>query len=106
MALRGVLDFAVDEGGGLHGALMQDDGSQIAAAGQVDGLAIHLVFDLGEEQTVFGVGTARAAITNDTCGLALGGPFAGPAPGDMGDWLARKGGGNPSSVAPCDPTCD
>ena len=106
VALAGILDFKVDASGDLGGKLRGPDGSEIPAAGQVDGRAIHLVFDLGDEQTVFGVGAARGEITNDTCGLALGGPFVGPQPGDMGDWLARKVGDNPSSDI-CGPTsCD
>jgi hypothetical protein len=106
VALLGVFDFRVDEAGVLYGKLMQENGGEILAAGQVNGRAIHLVFELGEEQLVFGVGTAKVRITNDTCGLALGGPFVGPAPGDSGDWLARRLGGNPGSTPACDVACD
>lgn len=106
VALKGVFDFKVDEDGTLYGQLMQENQEEILAAGQVIGRAIHLVFALGEDQTVFGVGTAKARITNDTCGLALGGPFVGPAPGDAGDWLARRLGGNPGSTPACDVGCD
>jgi hypothetical protein len=106
VALIGVFDFKVDEEGTLYGKLMQGDGGEILAAGQVNGRAINLVFALGEEQHVFGVGTAKAKITNDTCGLVLGGPFVGPAPGDAGDWLARKLGGSPGSTPACDVGCD
>lgn len=106
VTLRGVFDFKVDEEGALYGKLMQEDGGEILGAGQVIGRAIHLVFDLGDQQLVFGVGTAQAKITNDTCGLALGGPFVGPAEGDSGDWLARRLGGNPGSTPACDVGCD
>lgn len=106
VALLGVFDFKVDEEGVLYGKLMQEAGGEILAAGQVVGRAVHLVFDLGEDQTVFGVGTAKVRITNDTCGLELGGPFVGPAPGDAGDWLARRIGGNPGSTISCDISCD
>lgn len=106
VALLGVFDFQVDEAGVLYGKLMQENGGEILAAGQVIGRAVHLVFDLGEDQTVFGVGTAKVRITNDTCGLALGGPFVGPTPGDAGDWLAKRLGGNPSSTISCDISCD
>lgn len=106
VTLLGVLDFKVDEAGVLYGKLMQKDGSELLVAGQVEGRAVHLVFDLGDEQNVFGVGTAKVRITNDTCGLALGGPFVGPAPGDAGDWLAKRLGGNPSSTVGCDVSCD
>jgi hypothetical protein len=106
VALRGIFDFKVDEAGVLYGKLMQENQSEILAAGQVIGRAVHLVFDLSEDQLVFGVGAAKVRITNDTCGLALGGPFVGPAPGDAGDWLAKPVGGNPSSTPSCDISCD
>jgi len=106
VALLGVFDFKVDKEGVLYGKLMQENGGEIMAAGQVIGRAVHLVFDLGEDQTVFGVGTAKVRITNDTCGLELGGPFVGPQPGDSGDWLAKRLGGNPSSTIGCDISCD
>jgi len=106
IALKGVFDFKVDEDGTLYGQLKQENQQEILAAGQVVGRAIHLVFALGENQNIFGVGTAKARITNDTCGLALGGPFVGPAPGDAGDWLAKRLGGNPGSTPACDVGCD
>jgi hypothetical protein len=106
VALIGTFDFEVDEEGVLYGKLLQASGGEILAAGQVIGRAIHLVFDLGEDQTVFGVGTAKTRITNETCGLALGGPFVGPAAGDAGDWLAKQLRGNESSTPACDITCD
>lgn len=106
VTLQGVFDFKVDEEGTLYGKLMQADGGELLGAGQVIGRAIHLVFDLGDQQLVFGVGTAQAKITNDTCGLALGGPFVGPVEGDAGDWLARRLGGNPGSTPTCDVGCD
>jgi hypothetical protein len=106
VALRGIFDFKVDATGTLYGKLVQEQGGEILAAGQVNGRAVNLVFSLGEDQTVFGVGTAKVKITNDTCGLELGGPFVGPAPADSGDWLARRLGGNPSSTIGCDVGCD
>ncbi|HMN30029.1 MAG TPA: hypothetical protein PKE45_17890, partial [Caldilineaceae bacterium] len=106
VALRGIFDFKVDEAGVLYDKLMQEDHGEILAAGQVNGRAINLIFDLGDEQLLFGVGTAQARIANDTCGLVLGGPFVGPAPGDNGDWLARRLGGNSSSTPACDVGCD
>lgn len=65
VALKGVFGFKGDEEGTLYGQLMQEE---ILAAGQVVGRAIQLVFALGEDQVVGGVGTAKARITNDTCG--------------------------------------
>lgn len=106
VTLKGVFDFKVDETGNLHGKLLQNDQSEVLAAGQVIGRAIHLVFAVGKDQDIFGVGTAKTKINNDTCGLALGGPFVGPAPGDSGDWLAIKRGVNPASTPACDVGCD
>jgi hypothetical protein len=105
VALKGVFDFKVDETGTLYGKLLQENQSEILAAGQVIGRAIHLVFVVGKDQNVFGVGTAKTKINNDTCGLVLGGPLVGPAPGDAGDWLATIRGGNPSSTPACDISC-
>ena len=70
----------------LYSKLMQEDGGELLGAGQVIGRAIHLVFDLGDQQLVFGVGTAQAKITNDTCGepwvaLLWGRPKVTPATG-------------------------
>ena len=105
VTLKGVFDFKVDETGSLYGKLLQGDQGEILAAGQVIGRAIHLVFAVSKDQDVFGVGTAKTKITNDTCGIALGGPFVGPTPGDSGDWLAIKRGVNPSSTPSCDVGC-
>lgn len=105
VSLKGVFDFKVDETGSLYGKLLQGDQSEVLAAGQVIGRAIHLVFAVSKDQDVFGVGTAKTKINNDTCGIALGGPFVGPTPGDSGDWLARKRGVNPSSTPSCDIGC-
>jgi hypothetical protein len=96
--LKGMFDFKVDETGTLHGTLLQENQGAIAAAGQVNGRAIHLVFAAGEGKYIFGVGTLVSKLANDTCGVALGGPFVGPEPGDAGDWLALGRGGSPAST--------
>jgi hypothetical protein len=98
ITLQGVLDFKVNELGTLHGMLLQADQSQILVAGQVEGRAIHLVFVVGEQKFVFGVGTTLNQIKNDECGVALGGPFVGPEPGDSGDWLGFGRGAEPGST--------
>jgi hypothetical protein len=85
--LKGMFDFKVDETGTLEGKLLQDNQGEIQAAGQVNGHAIHLVFFAGEGKYIFGVGTAVSKITNDSCGVAFGGPFVGPGEGDAGDWI-------------------
>lgn len=98
LMLQGLLDFKVNASGTLHGVLLQSDQSQILAAGQVDGRAIHLVFVVGDQKFVFGVGTTLNQIENDECGVALGGPFVGPEPGDSGDWLGFGRGAEPGST--------
>lgn len=98
LALKGVFDFQVNESGTLHGMLLQSDQTQILAAGQVEGRAVHLVFVVGERKFVFGVGTTLNQIQNDDCRVVLGGPFVGPEHGDSGDWLAFGRGADPGST--------
>jgi hypothetical protein len=98
LALKGVFDFKVNESGVLHGVLLQSDQTEIVTGGQVNGRAIHLIFVVGENKFVFGVGTTLKQIENEDCGVVLGGPFVGPEPGDAGDWLAFGRGASPSST--------
>lgn len=89
LVLLGDLNFAVDASGSLEGAFVLDDGQSIPTFGQVNGRAIHLVFDLGDEQYVYGTGTALEPIVSENCGAEVGGTFAGPGEGDLGDWRRR-----------------
>ncbi len=85
--LSGEMRTAIDSAGRLHGALAPESGSAITVTGQIDGQAIHLSFDLGNDAAVLGVGTLQHSIDNPQ-GTA-GGLLTGPQPGDSGDWFAR-----------------
>lgn len=89
LVLLGELNFAVDASGSLEGAFVLDDGQSIPTFGQVNGRAIHLVFSLGDEQYVYGTGTALEPIVSESCGATMGGTFAGPGEGDLGDWRPK-----------------
>lgn len=90
LSLVGDLALQIESSGALSGALSQQDGSQVPVSGQAQGQAINLVFDLGSEQYIFGVGSLQYDIRE--CKGAIGGPFTGPQPGDNGDWGYALGG--------------
>jgi hypothetical protein len=89
LSLVGELTLEVQPSGSLTGMLILDDGSQVKAVGQTEGRAINLMFDLGNDQQIFGVGTSEYDIRE--CKGVLGGPFSGPLPGDIGDWRGKPG---------------
>lgn len=86
--LLGTLRFRIDPAGALEGELETEDGTSIPVTGSADMNAINLAFALGEDQTIFGVGTSDQPVAE--CTGTFGGPFTGPAEGDSGDWLARS----------------
>ncbi len=90
LALIGDLTLTTDATGAVTGTLVQADGTEVNATGQVNGRAIHLVFALGNDQYVFGVGSLQYPFQE--CRGAIGGPFTGPQPGDSGDWGYALGG--------------
>jgi hypothetical protein len=71
----------------LQGTLIRESGSPITVTGQIDGLAIHLAFDLGNNAAVLGVGTLQHDLNNAEG--TTGGLLTGPQAGDSGDWFAR-----------------
>ncbi len=87
LTLNGDLRITLDAAGRLQGTLIRESGSPITVTGQIDGQAIHLAFDLGNNAAVLGVGTLQHDISNAQ-GTA-GGLLTGPQPGDSGDWFAR-----------------
>lgn len=89
VVLLGELSFAVERSGVLTGEFALEDGQTIPVVGQVTGRLIGLVFDLGQEQYVWGTGMGLNPIVSEDCGGALGGTFAGPADGDLGDWKPK-----------------
>lgn len=90
LALIGTLDLDVDETGSASGLLTTDDGLEVPVVGQINGRAINLVFDLGDDVYIFGLGTSVEPIGAESCGGSLGGPFVGPALDDTGTWLAGR----------------
>lgn len=101
----GILTAEIDEHGSLSGSLISnslfatDEDQPIAVVGQVTGRAINLALQLqkSEDETtagraLLGTGTAAFPISAATqCGGAMGGTFAGPDAGDIGDWLVCIG---------------
>ena len=97
-ALKGELTLGIGTDGALNGSLVTKDMGTIAVVGQANGHAVNLGFELqkGDEKTeglyVFGTGTAWTHVTPDThCGGIMGGTFAGPKLGDIGDWFTCVG---------------
>jgi hypothetical protein len=86
LSLRGVLRLSRDPAGRLKGKLVQAPAPAIPVTGQLNGLAINLIFYLGHDRHIFGVGT----FGHDTGANSwfVGGPLVGPARADAGDWLA------------------
>jgi hypothetical protein len=88
----GTLEIDVQADGAIDGgALTLADETTIPVVGQVTGRSISLIFAIGEGQTVFGTGLGQDDLAGCPAEIAgkLGGPFAGPTDGDLGDW--RKG---------------
>jgi hypothetical protein len=84
LAVSGALQVQIDASGHLSGALVRSDGVQVIASGQTIGQAINMLFDLGNDQQLFGVGTLSTDL--HMCQGVGGGPLTGPKPGDSGDW--------------------
>lgn len=92
LSLKGDLYFSFDRAGELQGDFTPEGGKAIPVVGQVHGHLIGLVFDFGDAGIVWGTGTGVNPIFGLDCGDVVGGLFAGPADGDIGDW---KGKGKP-----------
>jgi hypothetical protein len=93
----GYLSFRLAADGAIdRGVLVEDDGDEVTVVGQAVGRAITLVFTVEDGRYLFGTGGSTEAIA-DVCAASaaglyaevppLGGPFAGPEAGDIGDWL-------------------
>lgn len=92
-AMSGDLVFEIAEDGQVpQGWLIRETDAAVPVTGQITGRSIGLIFDLGDGGVLFGTGIADGEMM--ACdGLwegDLGGPFAGPESGDLGDWR-RKG---------------
>ena len=90
LSLRGDLHLEADATGSVTGTLEQSQGPDVKVVGQVTGRAINLVFDLGNHQLLFGVGTLQHPLAQ--CKSPAGGSFAGPKAPDIGTWGWGLGG--------------
>jgi len=88
MSLQGNLHLHIDQDGSVTGVLKQAKGPDIHSVGQANGRAINLIFDLGQNHLIYGVGTLQNPI--QMCKGSVGGPFVGPAEKDTGSWLAPR----------------
>lgn len=92
LVLIGNLVFEVSDDGQLpQGWLIPDTGAPIPVSGQITGRSIGLLFDLGDENVIFGTGIADGNLMEcaGSWDGELGGPFAGPDTGDLGDWKVK-----------------
>jgi hypothetical protein len=88
LSLRGDLALRVTQAGRASAVLTLGDGSVIHATGQVNGQAINLIFVVGQDTYIFGVGTLQHPVP--ACAGVWGGPFVGPELGDIGDWFGTN----------------
>lgn len=89
LRLKGDLFFSFDRSGALRGDFTPTGGSRVPTVGQVQGRTMGLVFSFGGEEYVWGTGSAAQPIFGLDCGAVIGGTFAGPKDGDIGDWIAK-----------------
>ena len=92
LSLVGKLSLQIQPSGSISGALATDDNLNVLVTGYAINQALNMVFDLGNGQYIFGVGSAQNDIR--ACKGVAGGPFTGPEPGDSGDWSYAIGGRN------------
>lgn len=85
LALKGILFMQIAGPGNVNGVLKTTDDKEVKVVGQVNGHAINLTFATDENSYIFGTGSGAQELYR--CNGAWGGPFAGPKPGDLGDWL-------------------
>ncbi len=91
LALRGDLALRIHGSGRVSGTLSSRGGTRATAAGEADGRAINLVFDLGGGRLMYAVGASRDDIRD--CNSEIGGPLVGPGRGANGDWEAAPAAG-------------
>ena len=69
---------------GFSGVLLTEDGRRLPMRGQIQGLAINWTVELGENSTIYAVGTMQEPYS--ACTGTAGGSLSGPQSGDSGDW--------------------
>jgi hypothetical protein len=61
LSMQDQLILQANQAGSLTGMLKQTSEADVAVTGQANGRAINLIFDLGENRLLFGVGTLQPA---------------------------------------------
>jgi hypothetical protein len=84
LSLQGDLKLQETKAGQLSGMLVRNHGSTVLVSGQRTGVAINLVFYLGHNKHIFGVGTFGQ--DPGATQWFVGGPLVGPNKADAGDW--------------------
>jgi hypothetical protein len=95
LALAGTLLMETSASGSVNGVLKTTDDQEVKVVGQVNGYAVNLTFVAGEDTYIFGTGSGEQEIFH--CEGAWGGPFAGPNPGDIGDWIGAFDSSDPEA---------
>ncbi len=81
----GVLRLRANSAGDLRESELAIDGGGTAkVTGTVTGQAVAMVFDLGNNTVMFGVGVMQKSLAE--CSGIAAGPFVGPEKDDRGDW--------------------
>ena len=86
LSLQGEMRLTVEPSGNATGVLETDDGTSIDVIGQVNNRAFNLVFDLGNDTYVFGVGTSVYEFNTCDPNNVARGPLVGPEIDDTGAW--------------------
>ena len=95
-AIAGDLNLKIAADGSVTGTVTSADDKKSVLAGivgQITGRAVNLAFDLGKpsdpkegDQEYYLYGTGTMINLPAECKEPMGGLFAGPQPGDIGDW--------------------
>ena len=84
LSLTGTLTLRSDSHGTLMGQLVPQHGHAVPVSGQLNGVAINLVFYTGHGQHIFGTGTFGQE--PGAAAVFVGGPLVGPKAADAGAW--------------------
>jgi hypothetical protein len=88
LSFVGQLVVRVEPPGQARAVLTLRDGATLPATGHVAGQALNLIFVVRPDTYLFGVGTSQRDFHE--CAGIWGGPFVGPEPGDIGDWVGTQ----------------
>ena len=88
-SFHGTLALTIEESGSTTGTFTLGDGTAVNVTGQIMGRAVSLVFDMGNDDFIFGTGASLNSF--DGCNTYAGGPLVGPSGGSSGDWALGLG---------------